>query len=187
MDERVCSRCGVSYPKSFFRFNTSHTHVTYQRPVCRACEQQARDLEKKRDRWRSKAQATLRGHAQRLTRLGKHGAVTPEMLVSECGWDIARMAHEAEHVYDNGCPNCGEPFSEMGHGLADITLDITDRNARPVYGTNTRWLCMTCNRSKGIRSVAAVAELKMCWSRWKNRQQLLNVDPWAGTMFQTAA
>jgi hypothetical protein len=177
--ERLCTKCGERFPHTFFDSKGGDTY----RSICRGCIRRSADAEKRKDRWRDKMHATLRGHAQRLTKIGTHGLITPSQLASEYEWDVDRMAHDAKHVYENGCPNCGEPFRDMGHGLHDLTLDITDRTARPVYGANTRWLCMTCNRSKGIRSVSEMAELKMCWNRWLNRQQILGCDPWAGTMF----
>jgi hypothetical protein len=87
------------------------------------------------------------------------------------------MAHEAEHVYGNGCQNCGNAFAEMGHGLADITLDVVDPEAPPTYGVNTRWICMTCNRAKGKMPLARYAELQRCWNRWQLRQRQLSEEP----------
>lgn len=66
------------------------------------------------------------------------------------GWKITRMAHESERAYENGCSECGELYALMGHGPGDVTIDIWDRRLPPEYGTNTRWICKTCNLSKGI-------------------------------------
>jgi hypothetical protein len=38
----------------------------------------------------------------------------------------------------------------MPNGIQDITLDIHDRDALPEYKTNTRIICQTCNRLKGM-------------------------------------
>jgi len=72
----------------------------------------------------------------------------------------------------------------MANGHHDLTLDIIDRDAPPVYGANTRWICMTCNRSKGKRSLAEMARLSVCWARWNIWKKKFDIDNWAGTMFE---
>lgn len=174
-----CSRCGESYDAEVF-FRKTRVAYAYDRsgtrPVCIGCEQQMRDDSKRRNRWLRKATDALRGHARKL------GLTTAELR--QHGWAPDRMAHEAEHVYANGCPECGEPFIGMGHGLADITLDVIDVDAPPVYGLNTRWICMTCNRMKGRTPIAIRAAKHLAWGKWTARQQHLSQDQWSGTLFE---
>ena len=79
----------------------------------------------------------MRRHAQRLE-------ISKTDLISVYGWDLKRIAHDAEYQYGNGCNYCGHPYRDMGHGYADITLDVVDRGRPPYYRTNTRWCCQTC-------------------------------------------
>lgn len=133
------------------------------RSVCKGCEQTARDAVKLRDRWRPKVGDCIRRHARRLD-------LEPDVLRHEYGWDITRMAHDAEHTYENWCPYCAQPFALMDHGLADITLDIFDPSQPPYYGVNTRWICATCNREKGRTSPSEWAALLAAWERWRRRK-----------------
>ena len=96
------------------------------------------------DRWQVKARDCIRRHALRLQ-------VDKSLLVGAYGWDPARLAHDAEFQYNNGCSYCGHQYREMGHGMADITLDIVDGTRPAYYRTNTKWCCQTCNRKKGDR------------------------------------
>lgn len=68
------------------------------------------------------------------------------------------MARSAEHAYLGDCDHCGVPYAGMAHGLADMTLDVIDRTADPVFGVNTQWMCMTGNRQKSTLTMAE-------WSR----------------------
>ena len=151
-DGRQCRRCATWYPPhlvtSAFRAQrrtldaSGVLRARWRLTVCRPCEQTARDERKIRDRWTVKARDVIRRHAIRLE-------VSKEDLIERYGWDAPRLAHEAEFQYGNGCSYCGHPYRDMGHGLADITLDIVDRTKPPYYTTNTRWCCQTCNRKKG--------------------------------------
>lgn len=58
----------------------------------------------------------------------------------------------------------------MGHGLADITLDIQDPYRLPFYCTNTRWCCQDCNRDKGDMTpdeFEADRQIRNLWERSK--------------------
>lgn len=60
------------------------------------------------------------------------------------------MGRDMEHAYAGRCCDCDNAFATMPNGIADLTLDIADRRVVPIYGTNTRFVCMTCNRRKSI-------------------------------------
>jgi 5-methylcytosine-specific restriction endonuclease McrA len=143
--------------------------------ICRPCEQTARDGKKVSNRWAVKARDVIRRHAVRLgTRW--QDIKTPDDLIRIYGWDAERLAHDAEFQYANGCNYCGHPYREMGHGLADITLDVQDPDARPFYRTNTKWCCQTCNRRKGNTSPDAFEadrQIYECWSE----QRACGYDP----------
>lgn len=59
MLKRCQGECGEEYPLVFFRRNkhsVSHASDTVSyRPICLACEQEAKDEDKRRDRWRDSA------------------------------------------------------------------------------------------------------------------------------------
>jgi len=93
----------------------------------------------------------------------------PADLRHRYGWDIDRMAHDLLHTHENTCPYCWQPFSEMEHGLADVTLDVVDPDAEPHYRTNTRWCCASCNREKGRTPPHDWAVKLACWERWRQR------------------
>jgi len=80
------------------------------------------------------------------------------------------MLHEAKHVYTNGCQYCGKPFALMGHGLADLTLDIFDPRLPAYYPANTRWACMTCNREKSRTPPDKWGAKLACWGKWERTE-----------------
>jgi len=88
------------------------------------------------------------------------------------GWDLQRMAHDAEFQYGNGCNYCGHRYQDMRHGLGDITLDIQDPERSPDYRTNTKWCCQTCNRKKGRLTPQQFEADQQVYDLWKRR--LLN-------------
>jgi hypothetical protein len=150
-DGRVCVRCLTLFPpylvEHAFRRGGGHgaryaSSAHRRNRVCRACEQTARDQRKIVNRWPTKARDTIRRHAVRL-------GIPKDELIGRFGWDAARLAHDAEFQYRNGCNYCTELYAGMGHGLADITLDVQDPEKPPYYLTNTKWCCQTCNRKKG--------------------------------------
>jgi DNA-directed RNA polymerase subunit RPC12/RpoP len=79
------------------------------------------------------------------------------------------MIHDAQHSYDNSCTYCGHMFKDMGHGLADITLDIVDPSQPPYYAVNVRWVCATCNREKSRTPPALWGARRACWELWTRR------------------
>lgn len=183
--EKVCARCGGSFDSEAFfgRRNGSSVRYAYlTRSICIGCEQSTRDATKGESRWRAKARDALNRHADRFIADGL--AVDRADFATRYGWDVGRMAHEAEHAYSNGCGYCGHRFQEMGHGLADITLDILDPTALPFYATNVKWCCATCNREKARTPTAVWGAKLACWAKWRRRQGELRDDPNIGTLFE---
>jgi hypothetical protein len=143
--------------------------------ICRPCEEMASDTKKGSNRWPKKIQATRRGHADKLSkpRTGPHCEawfdpnLTKEILVGRHGWTTVQMAHDAEFQYANGCSYCHHPYTAMGHGVADITLDIFDPRLPPDYSTNTRWCCMTCQRRKGLLPPDKWAAKQRVYREWE--------------------
>jgi hypothetical protein len=93
-------------------------------------------------------------------------------LIGVYGWDPARLAHDAEHQYGNGCNYCGHRYADMGHGLSDITLDVMDRAKPPYYRTNTKWCCQTCNRQKGDKTPEWFETNRQVYEAWSANQLL---------------
>jgi len=144
---RLCPRCGHYLPADAFRESARDiSRASAGVAVCIPCEQDIRDLRKAADRWRVKAKTTRRSHAKRLR-------ITGDVLRDSYGWDLEPMARDMEHAYEGMCPGCHQSFKVMPNGIQDLTLDIIDRSAPPIYGSNTRFLCQTCNRSKGAATM----------------------------------
>lgn len=135
-----CPKCGGEYPQGSFGRNVVRC-ITQRRPTCKLCEQTAGDAIKAARRWTIKVSETRRRHARRLN-------LPVITLERQYGWDLPRMARDAEHAYNDRCPGCTTPFKDMVHGLGDITLDIRDPEREPFLLTNTEWICVTCNRQK---------------------------------------
>lgn len=167
MPTKRCTCCGGEYSASFFGRN-HHARYPYlasgSRAICKGCEQAARDARKKTvtGRWREKISSTIRRHA---TRLG----YSAQALRDTYGWTIDRMSRDAEHAYRGSCLYCGALFETMVHGPTDLTLDIVNREEPPYYTTNTRWVCVTCNRQKSRTPAAVWGALRAAWDAWKKR------------------
>ena len=181
MADMTCRKCGQTYPEQFFeragRPSASNILLAARRPTCRGCQQTASDEKKRLYRPRMKATSTLRHHGIRLVRFGKIQAA--DELVKRYDWDVDQMTHDIEHAFANGCCYCRQPFSEMPHGMADLTLDIYDRRALPYYGGNTRWVCRTCNMQKATTDPDEWNAIVASWRRWRDWHTLVTTDPLA--------
>ncbi len=173
-----CERCGGNYEAVGFR----KAHALYassasgRHPICIGCEQTERDAEKIANRLKIKARDTLRRHAAKYIKTGL--VASQEEFAKKFGWDLDRMIHDIEHIYDNWC-GCGAVFKEMGHGLSDITLDICDPRLPPHYASNTRWICQTCNRAKGRMPIELWGARNAYWIQWRKQQDKLKENPLA--------
>lgn len=171
MNGVVCIRCGVVFPPEeamvFFRLNPdtrARIHARRaRRSVCIGCEQTERDERKRQRRALEKARWTLRFHAARE-------GMTAPAFGARYGWVVARIVHDIEHAFENTCGYCWRPYAEMEHGLADVTIDIVDRDKPPYYDTNTKPCCRTCNTEKGKLSPEAWALKLQAWRRWRERK-----------------
>jgi hypothetical protein len=165
--------CGEYYPASAFRKNHVEAHACASRKrTCKRCEQTKRDKLKRANRWKVKAATTIRNHAR------KYGMSRQE-FEETYGWNPDRLARDLENTYEHGlCPGeCGDPFKDMGHGLADITVDIIDRRIAPVYPSNVRLICSTDNRSKGQTPPEEMGERIIINQKWKAAMQRVKADP----------
>lgn len=173
-DPRACRRCGGTYSEHFFasigtRVRDASLTSRHRSAVCRGCRDTERDQKKAKNRFPQKARDTIRRHARRFMAAG---VIKAERDLSErFGWDAAKLAHDAEHAYQNGCPYCAAAFKGMGHGLADIQLDIVDPKRPPFYNLNTRWACQTCNRRKSNTPPEVFGELMAAYRQWAELQK----------------
>lgn len=163
-----CRKCGGEFTEIFFRRDPSHA-CDGRRLVCKGCEQESRDEIKLKNRPKHKVSDALRRHAAKYDML-------PTDFSKKFGWKIDSMEHDLNHTYSNGCQYCRRSFKSMGHGYADITIDIHDRERAPFYGANTRWICLTCNREKGTMSPEQWASLLLEWEKWEDHQEKLKSD-----------
>lgn len=173
-----CTKDGGLYPVEFFAIKQekyrgegehAHPHDPRRDTICKGCRQTARDEYKRKNRFNQKIHDTRRRHAAKFKMTMKE--------LEALGWISSRMVHEAQHVYDNGCPVCGRSFSTMGHGLRDLTLDIIVPNAPKIYGANTRWICSTCNSKKSQTNIADQANEKLGWMLWEKHQLEMEHNP----------
>ena len=172
-----CIRCGGWYDAiaGFAPAGTDRLQHAYRRPACIGCEQTQRDATKQRDRWAIKARDTLRRHAY------KYG-LKPLEFSARFGWQIARIAHDLKHAFENTCAYCWHAYSGMPNGLASITLDIRDRGLPPHYWTNVQVCCETCNREKAGMSAEMWALRLQYWQQWHEQQQR-GPEPVQGNLF----
>jgi len=179
---KTCKRCGGIYPLVFFRRNPDDrlraTAVARTRDICIGCELTARTTAKKRNRPREKARRTLDAHADKYIKQGL--ADSRKQFAAQYGWNLDQMAHDIDFVYGNGCPYCHRPFSEMEHGLADVTLDVINPDLPPYYETNCRWVCTTCNREKGKTDPALWGQKLQAWKQWRELAARREQDIYAG-------
>lgn len=87
------------------------------------------------------------------------------------GWELGRMAEDAKHAYDGRCSDCGCTFASMVNGLFDLTLDVRQPTDPPYYGTNTAWICQTCNRAKGRTPLHLWGAKRQGWRVWHEHEQ----------------
>jgi len=196
MDLVQCTRCGGWYPEIFYQIKERGVSILTptRRNICRGCQQTNKDEKKKKNRPLAKARDTYRNHADKFmkSKLDKDGNIcpafiqSPKELESKYGWNIHQMTHDIEHASHNGCKYCLRLFSTMGHGLADITLEIIDRDREPYYATNVSWVCRTCNTEKGMTSPDNWGAILQAWKNWRERQNIVN-GYWVGPLFEENA
>lgn len=176
-DYRHCKRCGGDYPEECFDLKGFGTSNPIRRAVCNMCEQTAKDEKKRQNRWIDKARHTLRRHADKYRKLG-YAITSTNDFASKFGWKIEKIAHDLQHAYDNQC-RCGDVYKNMGHGLRDIQLDITDPSQPPYY-TNTQPLCATCNSKKATTDPRKWGARMVGWDLWKQNQEKIKNGLMAG-------
>lgn len=149
--------------------------MSHRRAICKGCEQERRDSAKAslQGRARMKAWNCLRSHAEHL---GKSVAE----LRDTYGWIVDNMTHDILHAFENGCPYCRQPFHEMEHGLANMSLDIVRPGDAPYYGINTQWVCRTCNTEKQRTPPNEWGENlqgRRMWQEWQ-RKRMKQMELW---------
>lgn len=186
MITRTCSKCKFTYwgedaVRIAFRQRPGTSLSWYRlHTMCNLCRQDKRTSEKRADRWIPKARRTRKAHAKKL-------GYTVEEMETRFGWILPVMAHNAEYAYANGCPECHESFLGMGHGTRDIELDIQRRGDLPYYGDNTKWMCATCNRSKGALSLEDWALKKSLYRQRAKFLEETKYDPRYGRNWEQLA
>lgn len=181
---RTCVRCATFYTAEEVASGQAFLpgrskDASYLRGVCRPCEEKAADQRKGVDRTGVKANDTRRRHAIKLSgprqANGNVAWYDPELTAAQLetcyGWWQRQLTHDIKFRYGNGCDYCHHPYKEMGHGLADITIDIYDPRLPPDY-SNTRWCCMTCQRRKGLLTPEQWAIKQRIYRKWETVQQM---------------
>jgi hypothetical protein len=170
---KQCRECGGTFDEEAGFGRRKQQRYTAAKPVCLICEQTKRDTEKRANRWRDKIRDTMRHHSKALQ-------IPASQLLGSYGWNLDRMEHDARHAYENSCPYCRVPFVTMGHGLNDITLDIHDPTvAAPYYSTNTRWICLSCNKHKSRTPPTLWARRRIYHDQYQAWQDAGGARAWA--------
>lgn len=182
--QRTCKRCGTTYygdeVQACFRSSTKSDKYTCLKTSCQPCELTVRTQAKEVSRFLIKARGTIKHHATKWAKAddpAQRWVASVAELIDRFLWDDIRIAHDMEHAWQNGCADCGMQFQDMPGGLHDLTLDIIDRDKPPYYGTNTRYVCTTCNRKKSRTPPHLWGAMKAGWARWNKRQEWLRTQP----------
>jgi hypothetical protein len=155
-------------PKGWIRGKMHPSAKSSRRRTCYPCVRTAKDKRKGENRFTVKAKDTIRRHALSL-------GISERDLIEKYGWSPERMARDMARAYADGlglCDECEEPYSGMGHGFADLTLDVCRPGEEPYYGTNTRYICMTDNREKHNMDPERWQLRKRVWAWWKTHKDL---------------
>jgi hypothetical protein len=189
----TCKACRrLCDAEAFFRLTSEsrpgRLRTRNRRLVCIGCEIDRRTERVRADRWMEKARTTLAHHAQawslihrdELWQHEQRKRLTPREFAGRFGWKLPEMAHDAEHTYVNRCYYCRTPFETMGHGLADLSLDIINPSQSPYYATNCRWACLTCNREKSTLSPEMWSRRLQEWDRHEEYKAHRLLNPWSG-------
>jgi hypothetical protein len=150
---QLCPKCGHWLPGD--AFTTRGCDASRPRLVCIPCIDDQNDARKRADRWRIKARSTRRSHAKKI-------GLPTEILERDYGWVLDVMARDMEHAWQGHCA-CGFEYMRSTSGYGEMSVDIIDRDAPPVWGHNTRLICQTCNRRKGIASVAKRSAIELAY------------------------
>lgn len=184
-EQRPCKVCGATYygdevDAMFLGKFDKSTSRKYHGAVCNPCKLTARTQEKEVSRFLVKARNTIKGHAKKWSKAddpAQRWVSSVAELIDRFLWNDVRIAHDMEHAWQNGCADCERKFQDMPGGIHDLTLDIIDRSQPPYYGTNTRFVCTTCNRKKSKTPAHLWGAMKAGWARWNKRQQWLATQP----------
>lgn len=185
MSGRHCPRCGTDYTaeevasgQAFEPKGGADASPPRVDSICRPCRETEKDAHKAAHRWAVKATDTITSHVAKLRkpRAGPHCAawydseLTRSELIHTYGWNPIQIAHDLEFHYGNGCDYCHHPYLDMGHGAADITIDLYDPRRPPDY-ENVRFCCPTCQRRKGLLPPELWAIKKRIYRKWDRARQ----------------
>jgi hypothetical protein len=129
--------------------------------------------------WLDKANTAIDHHGRRMGE-----GMTARRLREEFGWDPEALAHAMQHAFQNGCPDCEQPFAL--YGRHELTIDIRDRSKDPHFPFNTWFLCMQCNRAKATLSADDYCTRKAMQKRHQRRRKVLDGRPLIGPLFGDA-
>lgn len=186
ISQRTCKECGATYygdeVDAMFQLGKGVKYTSHptRHAICNPCKVTARTQAKEVNRFLIKARGTIKHHAQKWAKAEdpkQRWVSSAAELIDRFLWNETRIAHDMEHAWQNGCADCEQKFQSMPGGLHDLTLDIIDRDAPPYYGTNTRFVCTTCNRKKSKTPPNLWGAMKAGWARWNKRQEWLAAQP----------
>ena len=143
LQAKRCMECGTVYfgdevNAMFATVTVGLDRRVYPKTTCNPCRLTKRTQVKSQNRFVAKARDTIRRHTVRLSQW----VSSTGDLADRFGWEVKRVAHDMEHAWKNGCPDCGNLFSTMVHGLGDLSVDIIDPANPPFWGINTRIMCI---------------------------------------------
>jgi hypothetical protein len=178
LQAKRCMECGTVYfgdevNAMFATVTVGLDRRVYPKTTCNPCRLTKRTQVKSQNRFVAKARDTIRRHTVRLSQW----VSSTGDLADRFGWEVKRVAHDMEHAWKNGCPDCGNLFSTMVHGLGDLSVDIIDPANPPFWGINTRIMCITCNRKKARTPPRLWGANVSGWARWNRERGKRDAQP----------
>lgn len=136
------------------------------RTRCRACSQIRRDYRKNMNRLRDKARNALTHHAKRYAEKWGCSKQEARRRLLSYGWSVDGLTEMLAEASSNGtCPKedaCGWAWD---FGQHEMTIDVKDPDAAPLFPGNVWVICRTCNTRKRALRLSQWREFLAYW-RW---------------------
>lgn len=147
--ERVCHRCKESKHHSRFHSKTAgNSTIARFSPICRDCEQKARNEKKNEDR----PLAVMRERARTAAR---KAGVSADFVWTQLNYTALVPIYRASIGPEGLCLGCGhKPLHERDVQIEHCEPPRHRQDWARLHTRNIRLVCGSCNRTKGDKSFA---------------------------------